>query len=247
MNKLFSRPRIPDSPAKLVLVSGEYPFLASRLEKQGIEAIATEPDSRLPDPVQFHPDMQACLLDEEYMFVLSESPLKKKLEEQGIAALETKAKPSCNYPGDVLCNAFVLGRFLVGNPGFIDSEIRQAARRLGLKESAVRQGYASCSAAIVNECSVITADPGIAAVLEGQGIDVLRIRQGFIKLPGYDTGFFGGCCGLLAPNTLGITGRLSSHPDSLRIRGFLKVRGISVFELNDGDLIDVGGIVPLRN
>lgn len=246
MNKLFPRPRIPNSPAKLILVSGEYPFLTSQLEKQGIEVIATEPDGRLPAPVRFHPDMQACLLSEECMFVLPESPLKKKLEERGIAALATKAKPSGNYPGDILCNSFVLGRFLVGNLRFIDSEIRNTAKRIGLKELSVRQGYASCSTAVINECSVITADEGIASVLEGQGFDVLRIRQGFIKLPGYDTGFFGGCCGLLAPDILGITGRLSNHPDHLKMRGFLKARGISVFELSDGDLFDVGGIVSLK-
>lgn len=246
MNELFSKPRVPDSPAKLVLVSGEYPFLADRLKKQGIEVITTEPDRRLPGPVRFHPDMQACLLSKECMFVLSGSPLKGKLNSWGISALETSAEPACGYPGDVLCNAFVLGGFLVGNSRYIDSEIREAAKKAGLKELAVRQGYASCSAAVVNERSAITADEGIAAALEGQGLDVLRIRQGFIKLPGYDTGLIGGCCGLLAPDILGVTGRLSSHPDGLRIRGFLKARGISVFELNDGELLDIGGIVPLR-
>lgn len=246
MNELFSKPRIPNSPVKLVLVSGEYPFLADQLEKQGIEVITTEPDQRLPGPVRFHPDMQACLLNREYMFVLSGNVLKDKLSSWGISALETSAEPAGGYPGDVLCNAFALGGFLVGNPRYIDSEIRNTVKQIGLKELSVRQGYASCSAAIVNENSVITADKGIASALEGQGLDVLRIRPGFIKLPGYDTGLIGGCCGLLAPDTLGITGRLSSHPDGLKIREFLKACGISVFELSDGGLLDVGGIVPLK-
>lgn len=245
MMQLFSQPRIPTDSASLVLVSGEYPFLAENLKKQGIDAIKTIADQRLPYPVRFHPDMQVCVLNKEILFVLKENELKKQLRQYGIEVYETHKVPVDSYPGDVLCNAFVLGNHLIGNTAFIDSAIVEATEKLALKKLFVKQGYAACSTAIVAEDAVITADKGIASAMASNGFDVLRIRQGYIKLPGYDTGFLGGCCGLIAPKLLAVSGRLSSHPDGNSIYDFLKAKNIDVLELSDNELLDVGGIIPL--
>lgn len=247
MSGFLTAPRLPDSPVKLALVSGEYPFLAHRLEQLGIEAITTDRDSRLPEPVRYHPDMQGCLLDGEQIFVLQKSPLKEKLSRYSFDVWETESEPVPHYPGDAMCNNFTLSGFLIGNPASMDPNILERAESMGLKPLAVRQGYASCAVSIVNRHSVITADPGIAAAMGGQGFDVLLIRQGFIDLPGYDTGFIGGCCGLLAPDIMGVSGKLSSHPDGSRIRDFLKAQGVSVLELSDENLLDAGGIIPLMD
>ncbi len=231
--------------SRIILASGEYPFLAERLAELGFVSVQTAAEERIPAPIRFHPDMQACKAGKS-LFVLRGSPLRDKLKSWGIDAAETEREPSAAYPRDVICNAFVAGRFFVGNPDTVDPLIRSSARKQGLKELAVRQGYAACSAAVVNGSSVITADRGIAAALEQAGIDVLRIRPGFVKLPGYDTGFFGGCCGLLTPTLMAFSGALRFHPDGNSIRQFLLDRNVEPLELRDEELLDVGGIVPLK-
>lgn len=245
MREQFFYSQALGTSAKTVIVSGEYPFLAESLRKQGTEVIETAPDERLPQPVRFHPDMQICVLDEENMFVLRGGTLKSKLETAGFDVIETWAEPLDAYPGDVLCNAFVQNGCLVGNMNTLDGSIRAAAKN-ALREIHVKQGYAACSTAIIDEKSAITSDRGIASALNKAGVDVLVIKPGFIELPGYDTGFIGGCCGLISPKVLAISGKLDRHPSGEDICRFLKDRKIDVLEMRDGDLLDVGGILTIR-
>lgn len=246
MKTLFSIPRLPNTTAKLVLISGEYPVFAQKLRKMQIEAVKTERDSRLPPPVAFHPDMQACILSKEIMFVLRRSPLVQKLSGYGIYPEETEREPGNVYPADVLCNAFVWNKFLFGNLPVLDGRLRRASKQLGYREIFVRQGYAACSVALVNEKAAITSDRGIAKALRQFGADVLEIQPGHIELPGYSAGFIGGCCGKLSPGLMAFSGSLESHPDGLRIKSFLTDRGIKTVELSSDRLLDIGGIIPLQ-
>ena len=116
----------------------------------------------------------------------------------------------------------------------------------GLRILPVRQGYTACAVAVLDKQCAITSDLGIARHLEKNGFTVLRIQPGFIQLPGYGAGFIGGCCGKLAPDLLAVTGHLESHPDGQRMRDFIQKRGIAVWELTDGPLLDVGGVLPLH-
>lgn len=245
MSPFFAHPRLPERQAKAVLISGEYPFLAQKLEHLGYVVLQTEAEPRLPIPVRFHPDMQLCTFNSECMFALKNSRLAAKLQKLGLPVLETEQAPGNIYPKDVLCNALVLRDVLIGNPKTVDLSIQKAAKNLGFSMLAVRQGYTACACVLVDKNSVITADQGIADALEKNRFDVLRIQPGFIELPGYNTGFLGGCCGKLAPNMMAITGLLNGHPDAISIRNFLKIRKIEILELFSKALLDVGGIVPL--
>lgn len=236
--------RLPERPVQRVLVSGEYPELARSLEKLGIEAVATEPDLRLPGPVRWHPDMQACVLNGT-LAIGRGNPLLNRLSALGIACWETRRAPEPVYPHDVLCNVLTSGAWAMGNPKTADPAIMQAVEGLGLRWIPVRQGYAACSAALADAYSVMTEDAGVASTLERAGITVRKLRPGAVALPGYAYGFFGGCCGLLAPNVMAFAGRVESHPESRSILGFLNERGIETVELLSGQLLDVGGILPL--
>ena len=130
---------------------------------------------------------------------------------------------------------------LVGMP----TETAVSYTHLGIQWIHTNQGYARCSTCVVDETSVVTSDEGIAAVLEQEGIEVLRIRPGFVRLPGYDTGFIGGCCGKIGQDLLYFTGKLSSHPDGETIRAFAEQRGVHVVEGAASALLDIGGILPL--
>lgn len=237
-------PRLPCRPVKLALVSGEYPELGNSLKRLGVTPIEILFDSRLPVPLGCHPDMQACLLGKE-TYVLRGSALQDKLSAQGISVFETSSQPGSQYPRDVLCNGFVWGKWLVGNPKTLDAAIQNAAQAQGLELLPVRQGYAACSVALLDEKACITADAGMAKALKAKGFTVLEIRPGFIKLPGYGTGFIGGCCGKISADVLAVSGSLESHPDGKAIRAFAKNRGVSICELAQHPLIDVGGILPL--
>lgn len=245
MNGFLRRPRLPEGSVSLVLISGEYPWLKDALKRQEIQSITTTADFRLPEPVRFHPDLQVCPFLFEQMFVLKENILADSLTALGFHVTQTITQPTPRYPGDVLCGGFLWGEHFVGNPKGIDKAIQEAAHDIGLKPLWVRQGYGACSTVLVDEHSAITADQGMARRLMDNGFEVLVIRPGHIQLPGYDTGFLGGCCGKLAPNELAFTGELSSHPDGERIKSFLVKQGIKAIELIKGPLVDVGGILPL--
>ena len=62
---LLRHPRLPVGEATHVLASGEFPWLAEALERRGLTVVATQRDSRLPGPVQFHPDLQTCPLPDK--------------------------------------------------------------------------------------------------------------------------------------------------------------------------------------
>lgn len=243
---LLRHPRLPEGEATHVLASGEFPWLAEALERRGVTVVATQRDSRLPGPVQFHPDLQTCPLPDKQMFVLKNSPLQPALKALGFSLRETQCEPSGTYPGDALCGCFPWGPWLVGNPKAIDRAIAQEAQKQGLQPLPVRQGYSACSVALVDGESAITADQGMFQALRTKGFAVLLIRPGHIALPGYDTGFIGGCCGKLAPDKLAFAGALSSHPDGERMREFLHSRCVAPVELRESPLVDVGGILPLR-
>lgn len=245
MSRILKRPRLPEKVVSTVLVSREYPWLKETLKNYGVIAATTERDNRLPQPVGFHPDLQICPFPFGRMFVLKENPSAAALRSLGISVTETCAEPGDRYPQDVLCGGFVWGNYLVGNPKAIDTAIQKEASQQSLQLLPVRQGYAACSTVLVNERCAITADNGLERALTSYGFEVLLIQPGHIVLPGYDTGFIGGCYGKLSPNELVFTGQLIRHPDGARILDFLENQKVSVIELREGPLVDVGGIVPL--
>lgn len=236
--------RLPTSFVQMVLVSGEYPELAKSLESHGVKALLTLPDARLPAPVQWHPDMQLCVLKGETIAVKGK-PLQDALTPYGIPCKETVDEPDNRYPKDALCNVLVSDDWALGNEKTADATIRQAVAELGLEWIQVRQGYTACAAALVDRSSVITEDSGVALALEQTGVEVLRLVPGGVALPGYEYGFFGGCCGLLSPYLMAFSGRLNCHPEEEKVREFLARRGVQVLELLDRPLLDVGGILPL--
>lgn len=237
--------RLPAKSAELVLVSGEYPEIAESLERLNFKTVRTAEDRRLPWPVRWHPDMQAGVVGGG-IIVLKGGGLRGVLAEHGISTDETLRVPGPVYPNDVLCNVLAWDGWVLGSSRTADESVLGAAEASGAVWIDVRQGYAACSTALVDERSAITADSGIAGSLERRGFQVLRINPGAVRLPGYPYGFIGGCSGKLSPDVMAFTGRLDGHPDAGRIREFLSQRGVRSVELTDGELLDVGGLIALR-
>ena len=100
--------------------------------------------------------------------------------------------------------------------------------------------------AVVSDNAIITSDPGLYSLCLKNQIDVLRISPGYIELEGYDYGFIGGCCSLLAPDILAFSGAVEKHPDYQNIRSFCLNRHVFPVSLSGETLYDIGGMIQLK-
>lgn len=236
--EFLPRPNLPDSAVHTMLISGQYPFLRRDLEGLGIGVLLTEPSAVLPVPVRYHPDLVCAHLGGE-RFLLAAPGLEPAFARLGARIVHPLCPPEGCYPSDTALCGGRLGRYLFCRSASTDPALLESGEVLP-----VRQGYAKCSILPVNERSLITGDPSIAAAAKKAGLEVLEIRPGFILLEGYDTGFIGGCGGLLGPDRLYLTGKLR-HPDRDAILAFTRQRGVSVVEGSASCLVDAGSLLPL--
>lgn len=103
--RFVEKPNLPESKVTTAAVSGAYPEILEALKAHGIRCVTTEFDTRLPDPIAYHADMQMFHLDKGRTFVLrGEEALKKQLTDIGYQVAETAMTPEPKYPKDVLFN-----------------------------------------------------------------------------------------------------------------------------------------------
>lgn len=150
--------------------------------------------------------------------------------------------PHGSYPNDIGYNVATTGKYAIHNVLHTDKAFFDLSSHTDIS---VRQGYSKCNTCVVSDDAIITSDRGIADILSKYPIDVLLIREGYIKLNGYNHGFIGGCSGLLEKNLLAFAGNISSHPDHDSIRSFCANHGVETVSLYDGDLVDIGTIVSV--
>lgn len=233
----------PSRKVSLCAVSAEHIEIHDALSRMGIEVFPIEASEKLSRPVASHADLRLGMLSSEQIAVgKGEKLLQKKLEELGFHVVECKNSLSNSYPQEALLDFLALNNRIIGKRTILEKEYM-------LKFSQfihINQGYAKCNLAVVNEHSLITSDLSAAKACREAGFDVLLISPGAIELPGYDSGFIGGCCGLIAPDILAFSGQLDTHPDGDAIKAFLQKHNVSVMELCKGKLKDIGGIIPLK-
>lgn len=200
----------------------------------------------LNPPVDTHIDMQLVHLGEN-TFVCEQSTYSyyKKILPQKFNLLKGSTSLKCNYPEDIAYNIARVGRFVIHNFKFTDNVIKNYINEHNLTVIDVSQGYSKCNVCVVDENSIITSDEGIWKKCIMHGIDALKIRQGFIKLEGFEYGFIGGASVKLNKNTLAFFGDVSLHPDYEKIKDFLLKKGINILCLKDDILEDIGSVVIL--
>lgn len=210
---------------------------------------------RLPTPVSGHPDMLVfplpdlegktrLLLAEEYYAAHADF-----WRATGLPIALTKHPFGNLYPADIGLNQLVMDGWLYGRLDAAVPEVLDAYP----EQISVRQGYARCSVLKLTEHAAITADRSIAAALEQNGIEVLLIRAGHIRLDGYNYGFIGGASFPL-PTLANIRnicffGNLSAHPDAAAISAFAEKHDVRLHSTS-GELADFGGgilIDPRQN
>lgn len=226
----------------LVLVSPAFPSVVRDLRDLGVPLLYTGENPRLPSPLRFHADLVCFPLGGRRLLMAPGSPrAEENLARLGWLLIRPTAKLSSRYPGDTPLCAARVGETLFCRASSTDPEVLRSGERV----VNVRQGYARCSVLPIGSRSLVTADPSIAAAAENAGFAVLCIRPGGILLPGYDTGFIGGCAVPLGERSVYLTGSLSSHPDGPALRRFAAERGVALFEGSSPVLLDIGGGVRL--
>lgn len=189
-----------------------------------------------------HPDMHLCRIKD---VVFCSPMLLAQIEAvaNGIYAVginRGNENPHSPYPADVGYNlAAIDGSVYCKKPdAAVDAYIADRC----LPRIAVKQGYVQCGIIVLGDSAVITEDENLKRVMTAQGIDVLLIHKGFVKLNGHDYGFIGGCAGCYNRLIL-FNGCIEKHPDFEAIRLFLKTYGYTWRSLCPAPLEDCGGIV----
>lgn len=199
-------------------------------------------DSLIDSPIATHPD--TILFIHKSKLYCHQSYAKKNASlladiciRCGLDIITDDSERNGKYPFDCGYNALYV-------PGTDDTVIgRKKALSAPLKticSTDTKQGYAACCALAVNK-TVITADPSIKRAAMAAGIEVFTVSGGDIALRGYDTGFIGGCTGVIGKAVFTV-GDPESCETGRQFAEFCRSHGIKTVPLCHTPLTDVGGI-----
>ena len=244
----IKHPNLPQGTVRTVLVSEEAGAeIISGIIKLGLEPVLIPPCDDLPLPVRAHPDLLLNHIGGNQIVVYHKiaDKIAPQLKNKGFQVILSENRLRPVYPYDCALDAAAIGNFVIVNRAFTDGKLLRYYENKRLSLVNVRQGYAKCSALILNESSLITSDPSIYAAAVRHSINALKIREGFISLPGYQYGFIGGCSGKISKNKICVTGDLRGHPDYINIMSFMEKQQIELICLAAGAPKDIGGIIPI--
>jgi len=169
-------------------------------------------------------------LPEKYFSILQEKKTDLLIGENHVGKV---------YPKTASYNAVVTNSYLFHNLKITETSILHHAKQL--KFIQVNQGYTRCNLVFLDENTAITSDKGIAKNVAHHGLKGLYVDPKGIRLPGFDHGFFGGCCGILG-NKLFLLGSLKKHTEGEKVKAFVETLDWEIVELSDQELFDGGGI-----
>ena len=249
MMRFVESPNLPIC-ADTVIIGKKYcNILQNSIENLGIK-ILPMPDNMYVDArLSGHADLSVLHLGGNRLLLapyLKGSSFSRQLEDRGFDIRFAGIEQSALYPNDAQMNVCILGNKVIYNPKTVPDAI---VKYLTIDDGAVqinsRQGYSRCSVCVVDYNAIITADEGICRSAEAHGVDVLKIRPGYIELPGFDYGFIGGASFKFSDTKLAFTGRLDKHPDAERIIEFISLHNVDIVYITDKPAFDIGGAVPI--
>ncbi len=203
--------------------------------------------SILPKGLMRHADLGICFVSKKKAVCPPETCAyySRKLSPYAIEVISGKCNVGSNYPSDSAYNVGIVGKKCFLNKSVCDERLYEILISEGYEIINVKQGYTKCSICPVDEVSFITGDKGIAVAGEKAGLSVLLISNDNISLSGYSNGFFGGSAGMRAKDELLINGDINTLPDCRRIKEFLEERKIRIKSIKEGEVTDIGSIIPL--
>ena len=238
-------PNLPINASHVIIGEDYAGILSPKLKELGINVISIPPNRSVAKNISCHADISLMHFGGNRIIASqgTDRGFLTHLAEFGFEISVCRELQGSCYPEDTQVNAVYLNGNLICNPQTVSCSVMEHFKYAPLIK--VRQGYTKCNTCIVDSKSVITSDPGIAAILTNKGFDVLKIKPGSIELPGYDYGFIGGCAFKLSADRLAFTGRLDAHPDKQAIEAFAKKRGVDIVFLTDRPAFDIGSALPV--
>ncbi|WP_123054343.1 DUF6873 family GME fold protein [Clostridium sp. JN-1] len=212
------------------------------LKNLGYDLLICPPSNLLYDAVCGHPDMLLKIIDNDKILVHKnmDKTFISKLKTLGYKVFLSRNNLCSEYPNDIILNSVNLNNIFIHNLKYTDPNLLTFME--GKKKISVKQGYTKCSTAVVNDKAIITSDLSISNALKLEGIDILLVPPGDILLPGLDYGFIGGCCGIIAPNTMAFYGDLSYYKYGEKVLEFLHKHHVNPVFLRSGKLVDRGSL-----
>lgn len=211
-----------------------------RLRRLNYYVKETPLHKKLSKPLMGHVDMMLFRYGNKIIYEPHLEEIAKLLRKNGYDCVKGDSVCSSLYPRDIIYNACAINGYIIHYKGKVEKNIR----RLKTKHILVNQGYAKCSILPIDRRHIITSDKNIKEAWDKSRGRTLLVRPGYIKLPGYKTGFIGGTAGV-TDKAVFFTGSLRTHPDGAVIRDFIRNSGKGVVELYNGPLYDVGTILIL--
>lgn len=212
-----------------------------------IDIIKMLPIEEIDDPVKDHPDMAVHPIDYKKIVVYNkhETYYREKLKKYGVEVIPSSNELNKLYPNDVALNVSRTKDYYFYKENCIDLNIEK--NLLGnSKPILVKQGYSKCSSLIIGKDTVITSDKGLYKAYSINGINCYLIPFGDIYLPGYDTGFIGGCGGMISEDELLFYGNLERYKYSDKLVEILQNENIKHYYPKDCEFIDLGSIIGIR-
>lgn len=246
--KAVEKPNLPKMADTIIIGEKYFESLQKPLEKLGIKALSV-PDNGFVDPrLSGHGDLSVLHGGGEMLWLaphLRGSDFADQLRDMGFALDYPDISQSAAYPGDAQLNVCICGKYAICNKSIVPVEIVNYLTSCGFEVVDCRQGYAKCSACVVDEGAIITADRGIEAAARKAGLDVLLIEPGYISLDGFTFGFIGGSSFKISRSKLAFTGTLDAHPNKEDIIHFLKVHEVEPVYLTERLIFDIGSGIPI--
>ncbi len=245
IRKFIVNPNLPSSNVSDVLIGEEFlPYFTDFFAKKGISVHKIASNSAFLTPISSHADMLCCHLGGNRVVFADITANFSIISSLNLCAIPAKSNFSADYPRDIPLNMAIFGKNMVHNIEYSDAAAMQELT--GLNKINVKQGYSKCSICVVDENSIITDDIGIASAVKLNGIDVLYIEKGDIKLKGFDYGFIGGCTFKVNKNEIAFTGRFDNAAWAKSVFYFLQKKNITYTYMTDEPIFDVGSIIPIK-
>lgn len=246
MSALLETPHLPTGTVDAVAIGEDcVPLLAPSLAARGVRVLSCPANPDVDPRLRSHIDLSVLHLGGP-RFVLAAylrgSTFAAELTSLGAEPVFAEDPVGAQCPADARLCALQIGDRLFHRHGVTDAAVLRAD---GFRFVPVRQAYAKCAVCPVSRDAAITADPGMASALRGEGIEVFSPAPTGVSLSGYETGFFGGASFLLSPDTLALTGRPELVPNWQQVQTSLASRGISVSVLSDLPIYDIGSCILL--
>ena len=249
MNHFVSSPNLPESCSCLIYGEKYAEILKEPLESRHIASIFL-PDNPDIDPrLSGHADLSVLHAGGKSLYLamyLMGSAFETCLQQHSAQLVYPMLRQDVDYPLDAQFNCCIIGKHVIHNPKTASPDIVDyLTKKADIKKIICRQGYSRCAVCVVDRHSIITADRGIAAAARANGLQVLLIRPGHIRLEGFAYGFIGGAAFKLTSDQLAFTGRLDAHPDSDAILSFLAERSVEPLYLTEEPVFDMGSAIPI--